>query len=169
MATPSANFDVPYRDEVIDASRLLSFSWTSFFRSLYERIRPLGAEKSFALANNQSVAADIEDMKVNSRAVSHAVVEYLVQRVTTDTGATELCESGSFWLTYKPTSDTWALSVISENLPSNAGIVFSVTAAGQVQYTTTDITGTASLSRINWRMRTLAAKSSLYSSQGARV
>lgn len=168
MATPTQSFDVPYRDNVVDRSGLLSTSWASFFRSLYDRVFPLGVERTSQLENNQSSAADIEGMKVNARSLSQAVVEYLVQRVTAGDDAVELIESGLFILSYRPTDEDWGLSVVSEEQPDDAGIEFTVTSSGQVQYTTSDIAGDASLSRIVWRMRTMAGKSAQYSSQGAR-
>lgn len=168
MATPSNSFEVPYRDVVVEREGLLSSVWTNFFLSLFERVIPLGSERSFQLANNQSSAADVDGLKVNSRAVSQAVVEFLVQRVTTGAGATELVESGSFILTYNPTAADWSISLTNINSPDNSGVDFTVTATGQVQYTSSNITGTASISRVFWRMRTLAGKSTQYSSQGTR-
>lgn len=169
MATPvTDSFDVPYQDAVVDNKRFLTTTWTNFFRSLYERLSPLGIERSFPLVNNQAAPADIDGLKVNSRAVSFATFDYLVQRVTTGVGATELIESGTINLTYRPTDEDWDRSVVIGELPDDAGIEFTVTADGQVQYTTSNITGTASISRVIWRMRTMAGKSALYSSQGTR-
>lgn len=161
-------FDAPYKDPVIAEGGMLSTAWTWFYKALVERIYPLGIEKSFTIANNQSAAADIEGMKVNSRGVSQAVVEFLVQRVTTDTDAVELIESGHFLLTFNPTSNTWTLYQPNPNQPEDSGVTFTVTSDGQVQYTSTEIAGTPSISRVVWRMRTLAAKSATYSSQGTR-
>lgn len=168
MAIAQESLSVPYNDRSVDKEGYLSDIWTRFWQSLFDRVYPLGVENSFTLANNQSAAADIEGLKVNSRAVSMAIVEFLVQRVTTSTGATELIEAGSFILSYNPTANDWNISLTNINAPDNSGVDFTVTALGQVQYTSTNITGTASISRVVWRMRTLAAKSALYSSQGAR-
>lgn len=168
MATLPESFDVPYRNPLIERSGMLTTAWTNFFRSLFDRLLPLGAERSCQIANNQSGAADVVGLKVNARAVSQAVVDYLIQRVTTSTGATELVESGIFILAYRPTDEDWDLSIVSEETPDDAGVDFSVTADGQVQYTSSDITGTPSISRVLWRMRTLAGKSTQYSSQGTR-
>lgn len=167
-ATSTESIDVPYRDPVTDQSSLLTTSWSNFFRSLFERIMPLGVERSFQLVNNQSAPADVVGLKVNARAVSQAIVEYLVQRVTTGSGATELIESGSFLLTYNPTTADWNFFAININNPDDSGVGFSVDPGGQVQYSSSSITGTASISRVLWRMRTLAGKSSQYSSQGTR-
>ncbi|NJM09339.1 MAG: hypothetical protein HC883_00105 [Bdellovibrionaceae bacterium] len=160
--------DAPFRDSVVEANGLLTTAWTWFVRSVTERLFPLGVERSFPLANNQAAAADVVGLKVNSRGVSQAIVEFLVQRVTTSTGAVELIEAGYFTLSYSPTSETWTLSQPNPNLPEDSGVTFTVTATGQVQYTSSNVAGTPSISRVVWRMRTLAGKSEAYSSQGAR-
>lgn len=168
MATPSDSFDVPYSSTVIDKTLMLTAGWVNFFRSLYDRLMPLGIERSFQIPNNIASAADVESLKVNARSVSQAIVEFLVQRVTVGVGATEVIESGSFMLTYNPTSADWQYTPVLINLPDDSGVDFTVTTDGQVQYTSSNITGTGSISRVVWRMRTLAGKSSQYSSQGTR-
>jgi hypothetical protein len=168
MAIVRDSIEVPYRDPVVEPTGLLSQIWISFYRALFDRVYPLGVERQFSLVNNQATPADITDLKVNSRAVSQATVDFLVQRVTTGVGAVELIESGSFILTYNPTAEDWNISLTNINSPDNSGVDFTVTASGQVRYTSSNETGTASISRVVWRMRTLAGKSSQYSSSGAR-
>lgn len=240
--------DVPFNDELIDMRRLLTRPWQVFFRYLMEAVDPLGVEKVTDLINNQSISTDVTGMNVNSAQVSHAVVEYLIQRVTTSAGATEIINGGTFHLVYKPTADTWEIqgqrnpgagtftaattdicTKIAHNmllgqqvqvtttttLPAglslattywviplsedtfklaasfadsqagtaiditstgagthtinpNPGVVFSVTSDGQVQYTTTNISGTASISKIFFRMRTMGGKNSQYSAVSTR-
>jgi hypothetical protein len=168
MAIPSSSFDIPLKDRLVELGGAVSVSWTWFFRSVYERLYPLGVERSFQLANDVSVAADVTDLKVNARGVSQAFVDYLVQRVTTGGSAVELIETGYFTLSYRPASESWDLEQPDPDLPDDSGVTFSVTTAGQVQYTSTDIAGDPSISRMFWRMRTMAGKSTQYSSQGAR-
>lgn len=169
MAIPKASFDVPYKTQIIGQSGLLTQAWEWFFRSLWERLYPLGAERSFEINNNQSSPADITGMKFDKRGISAAVVEYLIQRVTTSTGATELVEAGIFIVAYKPfAAPGWNLTMVHGDKPLDSGVTFSITDAGQVQYTSTSITGTASISRIVWRARTLTGKHSSYSNVGPR-
>ena len=168
MAISSESFDLPVRERIADAGSIVSSVWASFFRSIYDRLYPLGIERTFTIVNNTAAPADITGLKVNARGVSQAFVEFLVQRVTTGGGAVELIESGSFNLTYNPTAEDWNITLTQINVPDNSGVDFTVTATGQVQYTSSNVAGTASISRMFWRMRTLAGKSSQYSSQGAR-
>ena len=162
------SFEVPIRDRPLRSDGFVDTVWGWFFRSITDRVYPLGQEQSFALVNNQSSAANITGLKFNHKKVSMAAIDYCVQRVTTSTGAVELTEAGLLYAVYEPTSEDWALQAMTGAGPDDAGITFTITAAGQVQYTTTNITGTAYLSRIFWRARTLAGKTSLYSQLGAR-
>lgn len=165
MATPSRDFfDLPLREMLLEAAGQLTQPWAWFFRAIHERLKPLGIEKTFTLVNNQASAADVTGLVFDLRQTSQAIVEYLVQRITTSTGATELVESGIFIVSYMPTSATWELHSVSADTPDNSGVTFSVTSAGQVQYTSTNITGTASISKLTYRARTLGGKNSQYSS-----
>lgn len=159
-------FEVPFQDKILIESGELNSAWQKFFRVIQENLNPLGREQYFDLLNNQAVAANIEGLSFNKARTGYALVEYLVQRVTTGGGATELIEAGSLRCVYKPTSNAWVLTEMPSPGPDNAGIVFSITAEGQVQYTTSNITGTASISKLIYRSRVLAAKNAQYSSQG---
>ncbi len=168
MATPYQTFEVPFKSVALERGGLLTPVWTAFFRSLYERISPLGVERSFEIVNNQSGAADITGMRYDYRGTSQVAIDYVIQRITTGGGAVEKLETGIFLLVYKPTSDSWSKVVIGTAGPDVSGVTITVTATGQVQYTSTNVAGTASISRFIWRARTLAGKHSSYSSVGAR-
>ncbi len=167
-STDQTTLRIPFESEISDIKGILTQPWQAMFRLLKTLIDPLGVEQFFTLVNNQASAADITGLALNYKQNSHGIVEYLIQRVTTSTGATELITGGMFHLVWKPTTAAWAIQAIGTAGPSTSGITFTVTAAGQVQYTSTNITGTASISRIVYRVRTLEAKSSIYSRMGAR-
>lgn len=162
MKAAPFTIEVPHRDKITVESGLVSRTWETFFRTVRRVLDPLGIEKYATLTNNQASAADIEGMLFSYRGVSQASVDYLIQRVTTGTGATELVEAGTFYLAFKPTSAAWVLT----NGPTTSGITLSVTTSGQVQYVSTNITGTASISKITFRARVLAGKNHQYSDVG---
>lgn len=168
MAQIKESFAVPWRDKVVDQMGMLSYRWQWFFNSLFERLYPLGVERSFDIANNQAAAADVTGLKFDKRGVSQAIIEFLVQRVTTGAGAVELIESGILIVTYNPTSEDWNLQAVSANTPDNSGVDFTITSSGQVQYTSSNETGTASISKLFYRSRTLAGKNTQYSATGGR-
>lgn len=154
----------PTKDPITGDDSMATKPWVDFFSSVAEAIVPLGTEKYFQLVNNQTSAATVTGLSFSKKSISQAIVDFLIQRVTTGSGATEIVTSGTFHLVYKPTSDSWALVIMGAPGPSTSGITFTVTALGQVQYTSTNITGTASISKLAFRYRTLGAKSFKYSS-----
>ena len=164
MAIPQSSFEVP-KDQLQDQGGILNQAWFWFFRAVHDRLSPLGVETSVQLDNNVSVAKAVDGLKVNSRGVSQAIVEFLIQRVTS---VSELIETGSFILSYNPTSENWNISLTNINAPDNSGVDFTVNSSGQVLYTSTNEAGTPVISRLVYRMRTMSAKSALYSSVGAR-
>ena len=168
MTQINSSFLIPIKQQITDASGLLSQSWDLFFRTLYNRVSALGVEKTFAIANNQASAVNITGFQINKDQISAAFVDFLVQRVTTSTGAVELVEAGKLTALYNPTSDNWSLVEESVNNPENSGVTFSITSTGQMQYTSSNVGGTPSISRVVYRARVLAAKSNLYSSFGER-
>jgi hypothetical protein len=154
---------VPYRDEVVDQDRKLSSVWSSFYRTIQNLVLYIKRETSFPLVNNQVAAANIEGLSFDKRYYSQAIVEYLIQRVTSGSG---LIESGRVVAVYSPFSDAWTVAKVADVSVGVIGVTFSITAAGQIQYTTTNQAGTASISRIVYRLRQIEAKSSLYSQVG---
>lgn len=167
MAIPrTLGLKVPSNDLVLEGN-LISRVWRSFFDLIKRKLDPLGEEQSFQLTNNLGVAADITGLTFDKAGVSQAIIDYVIQRVTTGGGATELIEAGIKYVVYKPTTAAWAIGTFGTPGPGASGVTLTITATGQVQYTSSNITGTASISRIVWRARTLAAKSSQYSQPGA--
>ncbi len=168
MAQTNASLTVPLKDLITDLTDFVSRPWVVFFSKIKELLDPLGEEKTQNLLNNQAVAIDLPGCIFNSSFVSQVIVEYLIQRITTGTGGVELITSGVLHLVYKPILNTWAIVTVGTPGPSTSGITFTVTALGQVQYTSTNIAGTPSISRINYRARTLAAKNYNYSLAGGK-
>lgn len=168
MGTLKQNFEIPNQTPVMEKTNLFTSAWDWFFREIYERLYSLGKEQVFDLANNQATPTEITDLRFNKIGVSQATVDFLIQRVTTSTGATELIESGMFVVSYNPTSVDWSLTMIGTPGPDDSGVDFSIDATGQVKYVSSSITGTASISRIAWRARVIAAKHSSYSLIGKR-
>lgn len=237
---------IPIKDKVTDEMQLITDKWQRYFRFVKESLDPLGTEKYFSIVNNQSSPADVVYLSLNSSRLSQAIIEYVVQRVTTGSGATEIIYSGSFNCVYKPTSNTWEIQnydipnagtftaattdictktahgfefgqiaqlTTSGTLPGglslatnyyvvpqsvdtfklstslanaksgsfvditstgsgthtitpNPGVFFSITNSGQVQYTSSNITGTPSISKMSFRIRVLSVKNYQYSGVG---
>lgn len=153
----------PFSIDFLTESGSMNQSWVDFFSLVSDLLTPMGQERSFQLENNQASDAPITGMAFNYKHVSLVTIEYLVQRITTSTGATEKNEAGILQAVYEATSNSWSIGERGTPGPDDAGITFSITAEGQVQYTTSNITGTNSFQKITWRARTLNAKNGRYS------
>ncbi len=116
-----------------------------------------GSPSTFSIVNNQSSVADVTGLLFSGAVTQSFVAEYFIYRNTTSTGATELASRGMMIGAYSPVAATWEMSVGPQ--VGDAGITFSITAAGQVQYTSTNITGTAATSKMSFFKRTLGVLS----------
>lgn len=154
---------VPYADDVIDSQRKLTRPWEQFFRKVFDVLQYLKSEQTFTLVNNQASPADITPLTFDKNYVSHAVVEFLIQRTT---GLSERVAGGRITLIYQPNSNSWTIATATDVNVGTIGVTFSVTADGQVQYTTNNQLGAVSISRMVFRVRQLQGKSSLYSRLG---
>lgn len=167
MATYKVPFlKVPDFDPISDNSGRITSTWQSFFRLLKDILDPLGVERIFDLNNNQVAPLDIPDLKVSKLKTSHAIVEYLIQRVTVGTNPVELLESGTFHLVYRPTQDAWVKVNVGTPGPDDSLIDLSVTPSGQCQYVSELVDGSPSISKIIYRIRTLSGKNKQYSGAG---
>lgn len=165
MTNLRQSFYPPFDNKIVDESGMLTEEWAWFFREVFERLYPLGREKHFTIVNNQSSAADVTGLKFSPRGVTCVLFKYLVQRLTS---SVELTEAGLLIFVYNPDSENWSKITLSEENPKDAGITFTITAAGQVQYATDSQSGTPVISSLWYRAETLAGKNSLYSKVGAR-
>jgi hypothetical protein len=109
---------------------------------------------TFTLANNQASAANVTGLSFAGASVRSFVVEYDIYRNTTSTGATELAETGQLIGVYSSVAGTWEMT--QAPVVGAAGVTFTITNAGQVQYASTNITGTAGTSKMNFAYRTKA-------------
>lgn len=103
------------------------------------------------VVNNQSTPANITDAVVDKDVSKVFVVEYSVVRWHTSTKAVE---QGNFAGLYDPLLSEWILSgaTYKGNL---SGVNFYITSAGQLQYTSTNRSGTITESFLKISIKTL--------------
>lgn len=92
---------------------------------------------TFPVANNVVSASNITGLAFNSSVVQGAIVQYSIYR--TSSTPSEVAETGVILLSYKPVANTW---IFSQTTNGFSGITFSITNAGQFQYTSSDIGST---------------------------
>lgn len=95
-----------------------------------------GSFANFAVANNQLVAANITGLLFDKVTIKGAHVPFDLFRKT-DTSNVK--ESGTLFITHNPITDAWDISV--DSFFQDAGVTFSITSTGQVQYVSSNITG----------------------------
>jgi hypothetical protein len=103
------------------------------------------------LTNNQSSPANVTSLSFNPASIRAAFVEYYVQR--TKSGE-ELSEAGHLYLIYNDLAADWDIIQVGANVETT-GITFTVTAGGQVQYTSTNYAGQTAC-KMKFRARILA-------------
>lgn len=100
-----------------------------------------------SILNNQTSFADISGFIFDSSEVISINAEFIVQRSTVSP-SNVLVEDGVIRGNFNGSS--WVYSVVSQG---NAGITFNITDAGQLQYRTTDVSGTSYTGTITFRGR----------------
>jgi hypothetical protein len=89
------------------------------------------------IANNQSSEANISNLIFDGSQVRGAIVQYTLYRRTDDI---EYAQIGQFNIVYKTDDMTWILGAESY-AGDNAGVTFSITNAGQIQYVSSNMAG----------------------------
>jgi apolipoprotein N-acyltransferase len=103
---------------------------------------------SATLANNQTVPTNIPGLLFNTGEVQAIEIDYLVLR-SYDSGSSTVSESGKILGNFDGTTFTIAVESVRD-----AGIDFSITNGGQVQYVSTNLSNHIS-SIIRFRGRTI--------------
>lgn len=98
----------------------------------------------FAAANNQSSSAIVTGLSFDPAKVRSAIISYSIYQ---SSSTNEFSECGQIFITYKSIAHTWELSQV---YVGSSAITFSITSAGQIQYTSTDIGSTSYVGKIKF-------------------
>jgi hypothetical protein len=88
-------------------------------------------------------------------AVQGAAVQYTVYRSTTGSGATTVSEFGTLEVIYNPNNPTGNKWEMSREYTGNGDVTFSITDLGQVQFSSTSITGSNHSGTIGYTAKSL--------------
>lgn len=113
-------------------------------------------ETTFTINNNVAVLTNINGLLFDPGTVRAANIDYAIYR-TSSTNPSGQAENGTIFLVFDDSATAgskWQLSQRSEG--TNAGVSFSITDGGQVQYTSNDIGSTGYVGSIKFRARTLS-------------
>lgn len=103
----------------------------------------------FTIINNQAAPANVSGLSFNVLQIRGVVIEYSIYR---NTSTTEKAETGTLYLIYKTVAASWEWA---RTYSGEGGVNFSVTNAGQVQYTSDSMGGTGYVGNIRYRARVL--------------
>jgi hypothetical protein len=110
------------------------------------------AETQFTINNNQTSPEDIDGLFFDKNIVRSAIVTYQIYRKTTGIDAVELAEAGTIKCIYLDTAGIWNITKESNG---DAEVEITMNNAGQLRYTSSDITGTPSISAMRFRASTI--------------
>lgn len=110
-----------------------------------------GNTGSETISNNVAAPQSLSSLLFNGASIRSVTINYSVYR-STDTN--EVAENGTLRLIYKTTANTWLINQVYNGEAS--GVVFTVTSAGQIQYTSDLITGTSYVGVLKYSYTTTA-------------
>lgn len=99
-----------------------------------------------------SAGAGIQQSILNNQAAPTAIVGLVFDKATVKAGSflfdierqtdsSNVLETGHGFVTFDPVADNWRVAIASSF--DSAGVTFIITASGQIQYTSDDLTGTS--------------------------
>lgn len=94
-----------------------------------------GSQTDFAIANATG-PADVTGLVFDKATVKAVRVLFDLHR---ETSTQDFDEIGELWLTHDSVTDTWRIAWTSHN--EDAGVIFTITGTGQVQYTSSNLSG----------------------------
>lgn len=97
-----------------------------------------GAVEAITIDNNVSTPTNISGLVFDGATYQSVVLTYSIYRKSDDT-AEEKSQVGQLRLTYKTQNSSWSIS--DDFSGEDAGVDFSVTSSGQVQYVSSNFTG----------------------------
>jgi hypothetical protein len=110
-------------------------------------------ETAFNVANNQLVASPVTGLVLNAASVRAAEISYSIYR---QTSTNSLVESGKINVAYNnasPNPNKWEIN--QGNIVGDAGVIFTIDNAGQIQYTSTNVSGSLYTGTMKFRLKSL--------------
>lgn len=106
---------------------------------------------NFSIPSVQAVATDVTNLIFDTATVRGAIIDYSLYRIS---NSQELSETGTMYVSYAngAASPKWSLA---QYYTGNSNVTFSITDAGQIQYTATTLTGTYTSGVMKFKARTL--------------
>jgi hypothetical protein len=111
-------------------------------------------ETSYAINNNVSTATNINRLAFDPGTVRAANVTYTIYRISAANPSGNV-ESGTIYLNYDNSASLGSKWNLGQQKIGESGVVFTITDAGQVQYTSSDIGDSSYTGSIKFLAKTL--------------
>ena len=132
---PNDAFDSAFDFELWE--RKMSDRSAEFFDGFESALAPTSITDTQANLDNNVGPLDVEDLIFSSSEVRSAQIHYTIKRRT---DSNEKRSTGILKVQYKPDAGAWSIANESD-FDNDTGVAFTITAAGQIQYTTNDLSG----------------------------
>ena len=109
---------------------------------------------SYIINNNVSVVTDVNRLFFDPSSVRAANITYSIYRISTASPSGNT-ETGTIYLTFDNSAAVNNKWLLGQQKVGDAGVSFSITDAGQVQYKSTDINTTGYSGTIKFNAKTL--------------
>lgn len=146
----SQSFEIPLQGENPDYGDELTEFFTAISDALADVVGPADILLTTAtIANNQVTPANIPGFAFSTASVRTLNAEYIIERSTV-VPALKKVESGFIKGNYDGTN--WNIVITSEG---DASVIFSITPAGQVQYISDNMSGSAYTGIIRFKSQSI--------------
>lgn len=130
-------------------------SMTFTFNSVLGGWYPIGefsepTDTTFTIANNTVSLTNVTGLSFSGIDFRGVIIDYTVYRKT-DTALSGVAQIGELKAVFNTQSSTWLMSDTYSG--QNSGVTFSMTALGQIQYTSTNITGATYAGTMTYSIR----------------
>lgn len=122
---------------------------TTIDSSMTEDANDTNLTRTILIANNQSSATNLVDIVFDKTETKYAKLEYVLKVRTSSESRNQ---TGEIHLTYEEDLDTWLCSY--NFLTGRSGVDFTVTSAGQLQYTSENVSGASYAGEIKIKLMT---------------
>lgn len=154
-------FEVPSNDKFFDSFGGMAQIWLRFFISIWERLKPLGVEKSFNFISD-GTAKPVSGLQFSPRTENAIFVDFFIQRISlnqTPAAGQEKNEIGTLYIYFSPRAGIWRMTKVSGLSTTSSDVTFSINSAtGQVSVSSASLTGNIKINKITWRARSFGAR-----------
>ncbi len=135
------------------------YTWFNLLRSAGLAIESfLGAgyigETSFTIANGNAVAAAVTGLLLDSASYKAAIVFVEIRRKT---ATNEVVSTGFLKLHYRDLTSAWDTPVVTELGGDDTGVTFTCSAAGQVKYVSSTVSGSTYVGTMKFKLMSFSA------------